>query len=490
MGDQCRSDELRKLFLFEHLSSAQLDILCADGRIETFPPGPLLREGEPATHFYVLIEGELVMSARIGGADIQTHRTSQPGVYCGAWLAYIPTASQAHEVSIRLTRQSRFFVLDAERFAHFMNTQFPMAVHLLAGHTLGTIRQQQLLGQRARLMALGTITAGLTHHLNNPAAAIARAATDLGEVLGRIRDRFSMVSEGLLPVHAVNALIGIQRDVADHLSVANSPKGTALEAADREELLAEWFDEHGVAEGWDFASTFAEAGLDVSWLQRVSSATTLGPGEKAPSEVLQRALGWLRETVDAELQVREIADASKRISALLTRVKQYSQMDRGRYLLVDVHDLLASTLLMFDSQVGPQKGIRLVTEWDPALPEITCCAGDLNQVWTNIIDNAIEAMNGNGTLTVRTRRDGEDTICVEICDDGPGIDDDIREHIFTAFFTTKPVGEVSGLGLDLAWRIVAQHGGNIAVQSAPGDTRFTVRLPLQPPAQDNPPPTG
>ena len=184
--------------------------------------------------------------------------------------------------------------------------------------------------------------------------------------------------------------------------------------------------------------------------------------------------------MEAELQVREIVDASKRISALLTGAKQYSQMDRGNYQQVDVHGLLGSTLLMFDTQVGTQNGIRLITEWDSDLPEITCSAGDLNQVWTNIITNAIEAMDGEGTLTVRTMRDGEHTICVEICDDGPGIDDDILEHIFTAFFTTKPVGEVSGLGLDLAWRIVAQHGGNIAVQSTPGDTRFTVRLPLQP----------
>ena len=295
MGDQCSSDELRNLFLFEHLSDAQLEMLCADGSVETFPPGPLLREGEPATRFYVLIEGELVMSGRMGGADIQTNRTSQPGVYCGAWLAYIPTATQVHEVSIRLTRESRFFVLAADRFANFMNTQFPMAVHLLAGHTLGTIRQQQLLGQRARLMALGTITAGLTHHLNNPAAAITRAATDLGDMIGRLRDRFSMVTEALLPADALHTLIGIQHDVAKHISVNSSAKAGALEAADREELLNDWIDDHGIAEGWHYAPTFAEAGLDVRWLQRVSSAIKSGPGEKPPTEVLQLALGWLRE---------------------------------------------------------------------------------------------------------------------------------------------------------------------------------------------------
>ena len=150
MGDQCQADELRTFVPFRAPVGHPARIaLCAGQRIEIFAPGPLIREGDPAKCFYVMIEGELVMSGRMGGIDIQTHRTSQRGVYCGAWLAYIPGAAQVHEVSIRLTRQSRFFVLDAERFADFMHSQFPMAVHLLAGHTLGTIRQQQILGQRA-----------------------------------------------------------------------------------------------------------------------------------------------------------------------------------------------------------------------------------------------------------------------------------------------------------------------------------------------------
>lgn len=141
---------------------------------------------------------------------------------------------------------------------------------------------------------------------------------------------------------------------------------------------------------------------------------------------------------------------------------------------------------MFEGRVGTGSDVRLVTDWDHTLPEINCYAGDLNQVWTNIIDNAVEAMKGEGTLTVRTMREGDYMICVEICDDGPGIADDIVDHIFTAFFTTKPAGEGSGLGLDLAWRIVEKHGGNLSVQSEPGDTRFTVRLPREPPCEPQP----
>ncbi len=489
MGDRCEVDELRTLFLFEHLTDAQLQLLCEQGRIETFPPGLLIREGDPATCFYVMIEGELVMSGRLGSVDIQTNRTSQRGAYCGAWSSYIPDAVQVYEVSIRLVRESRFYVLDADRFADFMRSQFPMAVHLLVGHTLGTLRQQQILGQRARLLALGTITAGLTHHLNNPAAAIARAADDLRGGFGRVRRKLAMIAEGKFTHDALHALVDVQKEAADRVGASKNRDTSALETADREERIGDWLDEHGIA-GWDYAPTFVEAGLDVDWLQRVSSTVESDhPDEtdetgESRTGALQRAVEWLKESVDTELRVREIIEASKRISALLAGAKQYSQMDRGTYQRVDVHELLRSTLMMFDGRIGADSDIGLITEWDRNLPEINCYAGDLNQVWTNIIDNAIEAMDGSGTLTVRTARDGETMIRVEICDDGPGIPDDLIDRVFTPFFTTKPVGEGSGLGLDLAWRIVEKHGGNLTVQSEPGDTRFVVRLPLQAPTHE------
>ncbi|MEN4473198.1 ATP-binding protein [Mycolicibacterium cosmeticum] len=461
MSEQCRADELRTLFLFEHLSDSQLEILCAEGRIETFPAGVLVREGDPARCFYVMIDGELVMSGRMGGIDVQTRRTSQRGAYCGAWVAYIPDAAQVYDVSIQLTRSSRFFVLDAERFAGFMQSQFPMAVHLLAGHTLGAIRQQQLLGQRARLTALGTITAGLTHHLNNPAAAVARAATDLAGVLRRLQRRAT--PPDWADLHA---------DAVEH--AGSGPRIGPLELSDREQQIGDWLQQRGVAAGWDHAPTFAEAGLDVGWLQRMATAI----GEPVPADELRRAVELLTDCLDGELRLRDITEASKRISALLEGAKHYSQMDRGDIRQADIHELLNSTLLMFQGRIGPGSGIALITQWDPSIPEIGCHAGDLNQVWTNLIENALEAMRGRGTLTVRTAREGDDMVCVQICDDGPGIAPDIVDHVFTAFFTTKPAGEGNGLGLDLAWRIIERHGGNLSVSSVPGDTRFSVRLPV------------
>jgi len=483
MGDQCQADELRTLFLFEHLSEAQLAILCADGRIESLPPGPLFNEGEPATLLYVLIEGELVMSGRTGGFDVNTRRTTQRGAYCGAWSAYVPLPDHAYEVSVRLTRESRFYVLDADKFADFMQTQFPMAVHLLVGHTLGGLRQQQIVSQRARLLGLGTITAALTHQLNNPAAATGRAIAGLRESVGRLRQKLTTLADGGFTPDSLRALTVLQNAVADRVGTTSLTELSALESSDREERLGDWLDARGVDDGWDYAPTFVDAGLDVDWLERVSTSIKSAAGP-AHTSVLQGAFEWLKHTIDAELRMREIAEASKRISALLAGANQYSQMDRDDYQRVDVHELLRSTLMMFDTGAGAGGPIRVVMDFDQTLPEILCYAGDLNQVWTNLIDNAIEAMSGTGTLTVRTGWQADETIRVEICDDGPGVADDVVDRIFAPFFSTKPEGEGTGLGLDLAWRIVQKHRGDLSVESVPGDTRFIVCLPLEAPAPE------
>jgi signal transduction histidine kinase len=483
MGDNCLADELRTLFLFEALTDEQLDMLCAAGHIQTFPAGPLCSEGDPATCFYVLMDGELVMSKRSGGADIETGRTSQRGVYCGAWSAYVPGEEHVYEATVRLTKPSRFFVLDADAFARFMHSQFPMAVHLLEGQKVGGRRQHQLIGQREKLLALGTITAGLTHQLNNPAAATARAVADLQEGVGKMRHKLAMLASGKFSPEALRVLVKIQDEVAEQVAKSRSQDLTALETSDREDQIGDWLDEHGIAGGWDYAPTFVEAGLDIDWLERISaSVDDVMDGDCSAS--LQSALGWLKYTIDTELRMSEIAEASKRISALLAGAKQYSQMDRGAYQSANVHELIHSTIkTIFGHKVGKDKPIQLVWEKDTSLPELLCYPGDLNEVWSNLIQNAIQAMGGHGTLTVRTMREDDQRIRVEICDDGPGIPPEIVERIFTPFFTTKPVGEGTGLGLDLARRIIVEkHHGDLRVESAPGDTRFIVCLPLQAPA--------
>ena len=436
----------------------------------------------------MLIDGELVMSKRSGGVDIETNRTSQRGVYCGAWSAYIPNEEHLYQASVRLTRESRMFVLDADAFARFMQSEFPMAVHLLEGHMVGGLRQRQILDQREKLLALGTITAGLTHQLNNPAAATARAVEDLREGVGKMRHKLALVAEGKFTPEALRMLVTIQDEVAEQVAKADRQELTALESSDREDQMGDWLDDHGIVGGWDYAPTFVEAGLDIDWLERVSASVEDAMDGNATS-MLQSAIGWLKYTIDTELRIQEIGEASRRISALLAGAKQYSQMDRGTYQSVNVHDLLRSTMMMFGDKVamaGKGKPITLVKEMDPSLPDILCYPGDLNQVWTNIIDNAIQAMDGHGTLTVRSMRESEDMIRIEICDDGPGIPEELIDRIFTPFFTTKPVGQGTGLGLDLAWRVVVEkHHGNLSVQSKPGDTRFSICLPLQAPGPES-----
>lgn len=485
---KCLPDELRTLFLFEALNDEQLETLCADGHIATYEPGPICVEGEPATCFYVLMDGELAMSKRSGGDDIETNRTSHRGVYCGAWSAFVPGENALYEFSVRVTKPSTFFVLDARAFARFMQSQFPMAVHLLDGLKTGGLRRRQILDQREKLLALGQLSAGLTHQLNNPAGAIARAAADLRDRSAGMRHKLAMLADGKFRPEALRVLVSIQDDVAEQVAKSKAQQLSAIETADREDRIGDWLEERGISAAWDIAPTLVEAGLDTDCLDRISAS--LEDADAAPS--LQSAVSWMRHTIDAELLLKQIVEASKRISALLAGAKQYSQLDRAPFQVADVHDLLHSTLMMFGDRIGKDNDVRLVKEYDHSLPEIPCFPADLNQVWTNIIDNAIAAMHSNGqaggTLTVRSSREGDRMARIEICDTGPGIPDEVRGRIFDPFFTTKPVGDGTGLGLDLAWQIVVRkHHGDLRVQSKPGDTRFVVLLPLEAPVRVGPP---
>jgi signal transduction histidine kinase len=483
----CQPGELRSLFLFEALSDEQLEVLCASGHIETYQPGPICVEGEPATCLYVLIEGELTMSKLSGGQEIETNRTSQRGVYCGAWRAFTGHLQhQSYDASVYVTKPSRFFVLDAPAFAHFMKDQFPMAVHLLDGMSVGIERTRRIIDNREKLLALGQLSAGLTHQLNNPAAATVRAAAELRQRVAGMRQKLAMLADGTVTPEALRALVGLQEEVAAQVAKSASVNMTAIETADLEDAVGEWLEDHGVQDGWDIAPTFVEGGVDTDWLERIAAATE----ELGSSTSLEKAIRWLTYTVEGELLLNQILEASKRISALVADAKQYSQMDRAPFQVADVHELLHSTLTMFADRLGPHSStdakVQVVKEFDKSLPQIPCYPGDLNQVWTNIIDNALGAMrDGGGTLTIRTGRQGN-MARIEICDTGPGIPDDVRDRIFEPFFTTKPFGEGTGLGLDLAFNIVVKnHRGDLRVESVPGDTRFIVLLPLEaPPATE------
>ena len=466
---RCDPDELRSLFLFEKLSDEQLNWLCNEGHVITVEPGVVYKQGDPATCFYVLIEGAVVLSQRVGADDVEVTRTEQPGVYAGAWQAYMgERAPKTYNNTLRAIAPSRFFELSADTFGQMMHDWFPMALHLLEGLFFGIRNVQAAVGQRERLLALGSLSAGLTHELNNPAAAAVRATASLRERVAGMRHKLALIAKGPYDRATLDTLIRLQEESVERL--AKAPTLTPLEASDREDDLGDWFDAHSIGGGWELAPTFVQAGLDVAWLDQVAGTVD--------TSTLEGAIRWLNYTVETEMLMNEIEDATERISTLVGAARQYSQMDRAPYRVIDVHELLDSTLLMLSRKIGDR--INVVKDYDRSLPSVPAYAAELNQVWTNLIDNAVAAMEGEGTLTIRTARDN-DFLLVEICDNGPGVPAEIQERIFEPFFTTKPVGEGTGLGLDISWRIVVnKHHGDLRVESVPGDTRFQVRLPLIP----------
>jgi signal transduction histidine kinase len=464
----CDIDELRTLFLFEKLTDEQLRWLCAHGYVESHEPGYVLREGEPAQKLYVLLDGTIALSRRVGADDVETTRTSQRGVYAGAWAVFLgDERTQTYNASMRAITPVRLFTLSAGDFTTLMNEWFPMALHMIEGVFYGTQNTQRVLGDRERLLALGSLSAGLTHELNNPAAAAVRATSSLRERVAGMRHKLALIAGGAWDRSQLETLIGLQERAVEQ--VAKAPELSPLEASDREDELTDWFEDHGIRAGYDLAPIYVQAGLDVAWLDQV-----LGLVDES---MLEGAVRWLNYTLETELLMNEIEDSTTRISTLVSAAKQYSQMDRAPHQVLDVHELLDSTLVMLSRKIGD---IHVVKEYDRSLPDIPVYGAELNQVWTNLIDNALQAMDGTGTLTLRTGRVGDDMLQVEICDTGPGIPDDVVSRIFEPFFTTKPVGQGTGLGLDISWRIVVnKHHGDLSVRSVPGDTRFLVRLPLR-----------
>ena len=462
--------ELRTLFLFEKLTDEQLGWIADHGGIRHVAAGDLvIAEGEPAEEFFVLLSGTIALTRRVGQDDVQTIRTEQRGVYMGATQAYIRDEGleRKYMASMRALDDSDFFVLSAEDFGWMMREWFPMAIHLLEGLTLGMRNTQAAISERQRLVALGALSAGLMHELNNPAAAASRATGALRQRVAGMRHKLGMLAAGKVAPERLDALVELQEDVIER--AAKAPTLTAMQAADREDELGEWMDEHRVTGGWDLAPVFAQGGLDIECLELIK-AKVVEPG------LLDQAIHWIGYALETEQLMSDIEDATGRVSSLVASAKQYSQLDRAAHQWIDVHTGLDSTLVMLAHKIG--EGVTVVKDYDRDLPQVPAHPAELNQVWTNIIDNAVQAMHGAGTLTIRTYRE-QDHVIVSIGDTGPGVPEELRKRVFEPFFTTKAVGEGTGLGLDISYRIVVNgHGGDIVLQSEPGDTRFLVSLPV------------
>ena len=475
MTERLAPAQIKELFLFESLDDRQLQWLSDEGYVKHFEPGPVFTEGDEATCCFVLLDGMLTMTKLSHGQQIETTPpTRQRGVYAGAFGAFMGAARQtAYTTTMRALEPSSFLVIDADKLAEMINAWFPMAVHLIEGIAMGQRRAAQTIGQRERLLALGSLSAGLTHELNNPAAAAVRASAALRQRVAGMRAKLAMLADGTLDATKLHKIVELQEDAVER--VAKAPTRTPLELSDAEDAVADWLDDHDVAGGWDIAPVLANGGLDPEWMETVLEA--VGP------KYLEGAVRWITYTVDTESLMNEIDDSVTRISTLVGAAKQYSQMDRAPYQTVDLHELIESTLVMLSSKL---KGLQVVKDFDRELPPVPAYAAELNQVWTNIIDNAVHAMGGEGTLTLRSWRDGDNAV-VEIGDTGPGIPEDIKNRIFEPFFTTKPIGEGTGLGLDISWRIVVnKHQGDLTVESEPGNTRFKVCLPIHPDTDETP----
>ena len=474
MTERLGADELRELFLFEKLRDEQLGWLAERGRVSSYPAGTIVYSaGEPASTLFVLLDGTLSMLMRAGGTEIEVNRTDHRGTYAGAFMAYLDLPlARSYVGTLRAVTGCRFWELSATDFGEAVREWYPMATHLLEGFAVQGMGSQQTVSTRERLVALGTVTAGLTHELNNPATATARATATLQERLGGLWDELAALIRSELAAGQLAALVDLAREALGR--GGEQARLSPLQASDREDELGGWLEEHGVDDAWELTPALVAAGVDAGRLEQVAASV--------PAELLPRAVRVVAGACEAESLLGELAEAAGRISALIGAAKQYTQMDRSPLQQVDVHDGLESTLTMLAHKL--ELGIEVVRDYDRSLPKLPAYAGELNQVWTNLVDNAIDAMDGQGTLTVRTSRD-DDQVLVEIGDTGPGIPEAVLPHIFEPFYTTKPVGKGTGLGLDICWRIVVQrHSGDLRVTSTPGTTRFQVLLPADgPPGQ-------
>jgi signal transduction histidine kinase len=459
--------ELRATFLFEPFSEEQLYWLVAHSTVVSLGRGKYaFTEKQPPDALWVLLSGEWRLSRSVSGRDVVMGTSSTPGV----WAGWLPIFDDRVALGVRATRPSRLLRIPRAAVEHMLTSGYPIASHLITGIYQGVQNLMMQTRQQEKMIALGKLSAGLAHELNNPAAAARRAAAELRQVLsdgheaalllatyGRLPDEAAAVSAGLK---------GLRSELAARTAAA--PRLDPLARSDREDIVAAWLDDHSVPDSYEAAGALVDAGLDAAWLE--------GVAQRVPPEALHAVVRTLTVIATAEALVDQVEHGTTRISELVAAVKSYSYMDQAPLQDVDLHEGLESTLTMLGHQL--QAGITIVRDYDRSLPRICAYGSDLNQVWTNLIDNAVDAMDGKGVLRVLTRRDGDDAV-VEIGDNGHGIPPEIQERVFEPFFTTKDVGQGSGLGLDIAYRIVvAQHRGDITVRSSPGDTVFMVRLPM------------
>jgi signal transduction histidine kinase len=456
--------ELRRIPLFDPLTDEQLARLAAEGNLIPFRDGDeLFHEGHPAVVWWVLLDGSITMHRHVGSQDTVMGTLFRPGQWAGGFAAwddagvYLATGIGASEGHV--------YTLDADRLQALGTEWFGFGIHFIQGY-VGTVRRvEATVREREALVALGTLAAGLAHELNNPASAATRAVDALATTSDSMFDALTRLATAKLSADEFGALDRMRRELDD----VAEPVDTLL-LSDREDELSSWLSGHSVEREWLLAPPLAAAGADVAWCER------LGTLLQGPS--LAAGVEWVADSVAIRGLLDEVKESTRRVSDLVGRVRSYTQLDRASLQRTDIHEGLDSTVVMLSHKLGDD--VVVERDYGPDVPRIEAMAAELNQVWTNLIDNAIDAMQGHGTVRLRTRLDQTGWVVVEVEDTGPGMSPETAKRVFDPFFTTKPVGQGTGLGLDISRRIVTDHHhGEISVESKPGRTVMRVRLPAR-----------
>jgi signal transduction histidine kinase len=442
----------------QRLTPEQVEALMPYGRESRLQAGDLLfDERSVVDSFYVVLEGEVEISRLDGHEEIPV-QTHGPGEFTGG-LAVLTGRTSIHRG--RAGAPSRVLEIDSETFRRIPVEVPDVADIFISGLARRMRYTQRDYRQREKLAALGKLSAGLAHELNNPAAAARRASEELGEAILEAQ-LTSLTHDERFSAGEREALVTLQRETA----AGNAALLDPLSLGDAEDVLADWLGDRGCEVPWDLAPALAEAGVDTDRLETMAEAFS--------DRSLACGLEWLAGTLDLVGLAGEIETSAGRISELVGAMKEYTYMDRAVVGEVDVISGLQNTITI----LGPRlKDVSLLREYEKNLPGIPGRGGELNQVWTNLIDNAIDAVDERGSIIIRAYVEGA-RVVVEVVDDGRGIPHEAQVHVFEPFYTTKDIGAGTGLGLDIVRRIVTGHGGEVFVQSEPGETCFTVRLPL------------
>ena len=452
--------DLRKSPLFEGLSDQELQQLVDNAKPVSLREGEVLMmaQGEPGDTAYVVLEGGFEIQKQSGPSVIKID-VRKPGEIIGE-MALLSNAPRS--ATVVAVCDSQTLCISQEAFENLLSTS-PSATMAVLHWVMARLSQNEsLLHQQEKMAALGTMSAGLAHELNNPAAAAQRSASLLR----------SAPAKWLGLTHQLETL-AFKEGLSDWLNdfiqettqrFENPLKLDALDKIDLVDRLQDWLEANGIESAWELAPAIVNFGWNVEALDELRT-----------KPFFQAIVQWLGTGSLIVTQLYEVQNTTERISQIVRAMKSYTYLDQAPLLEVDVHEGLENTLVIMEHKL--KLGVTVKREYAKDLPKIEAYASELNQVWTNIIDNAIDAMNGKGEITLRTY-EGGDQVVVEIIDNGPGIPKEIQSRIMEPFFTTKPPGQGTGLGLHVTHDIVVnRHHGLLQVESKPGETRFRVTLP-------------